>query len=167
MLGALWSIHWRFCSRVYLHLGACFRSDWWPGRRKYTFFTHPGFDGNIDLSRWFDSLAFPWGYAAPIAVLILRLIQGLALGGEYGGAATYMWLSMRPSGKRGLYIRLDPDHGYSGIVFIVGCNSIYTICAGSGKIQWLGMENTFFSILIFRRRIIVYQIENAGVSGIY
>lgn len=30
------------------------------------------------------------GYAAPILVLILRLIQGLALGGEYGGAATYV-----------------------------------------------------------------------------
>ena len=28
-----------------------------------------------------------WGYGAPLAVLTLRLIQGLALGGEYGGAA--------------------------------------------------------------------------------
>src|SRR4051794_19545529 len=28
------------------------------------------------------------GYAAPVLVLLLRLIQGLALGGEYGGAAT-------------------------------------------------------------------------------
>ena len=30
------------------------------------------------------------GYAAPVLVLILRLLQGLALGGEYGGAATYV-----------------------------------------------------------------------------
>ncbi len=31
-----------------------------------------------------------WGAAAPLTVLILRLLQGLALGGEYGGAATYV-----------------------------------------------------------------------------
>jgi MFS family permease len=30
------------------------------------------------------------GFMAPVLVLILRLLQGLALGGEYGGAATYV-----------------------------------------------------------------------------
>src|SRR5438876_2107851 len=30
------------------------------------------------------------GFAAPLIVLLLRLLQGLALGGEYGGAATYV-----------------------------------------------------------------------------
>ncbi len=42
------------------------------------------------------------GYAAPILVLILRLVQGLALGGEYGGAATYV-AEHAPKGKRGFY----------------------------------------------------------------
>jgi MFS family permease len=42
------------------------------------------------------------GYAAPILVLILRLIQGLALGGEYGGAATYV-AEHAPKGKRGFF----------------------------------------------------------------
>jgi len=42
------------------------------------------------------------GIWAPILVLLLRLIQGLALGGEYGGAATYV-AEYSPAGKRGFY----------------------------------------------------------------
>jgi MFS family permease len=42
------------------------------------------------------------GYAAPILVLLLRLVQGLALGGEYGGAATYV-AEHAPKGKRGFF----------------------------------------------------------------
>src|SRR6201991_4651155 len=40
------------------------------------------------------------GIAAPLLVLLLRLIQGLALGGEYGGGATY-GAGQAPPGKRG------------------------------------------------------------------
>ncbi len=40
------------------------------------------------------------GYAAPVIVLVLRLLQGLALGGEYGGAATYVAEYSEPN-KRG------------------------------------------------------------------
>ena len=42
------------------------------------------------------------GVAAPILLVTLRLVQGLALGGEYGGAATYV-AEHAPPGKRGLY----------------------------------------------------------------
>jgi MFS family permease len=42
------------------------------------------------------------GFAAPVIVLLLRLLQGLALGGEYGGAATYV-AEHAPPGRRGFY----------------------------------------------------------------
>jgi MFS family permease len=42
------------------------------------------------------------GVLAPVALISLRLIQGLALGGEYGGAATYV-AEHAPDGSRGFY----------------------------------------------------------------
>jgi MFS family permease len=42
------------------------------------------------------------GFAAPVILIALRLAQGLALGGEYGGAATYV-AEHAPQGKRGYY----------------------------------------------------------------
>ena len=42
------------------------------------------------------------GFMAPVLVLILRLLQGLALGGEYGGAATYVAEYAQP-GRRGYW----------------------------------------------------------------
>jgi MFS family permease len=59
------------------------------------------------------------GIAAPIIVLILRLLQGLALGGEYGGAATYV-AEYSPTGKRGYYTSWIQTTATLGLFFALG-----------------------------------------------
>jgi MFS family permease len=59
------------------------------------------------------------GIAAPIIVLLLRLLQGLALGGEYGGAATYV-AEYSPNGKRGFYTSWIQTTATLGLFFALG-----------------------------------------------
>jgi len=70
--------------------------------RKYTFLLTliiMGFSTfAIGLVPGYESI----GFAAPLIVLLLRLLQGLALGGEYGGAATYV-AEHAPINQRGYY----------------------------------------------------------------
>jgi Sugar (and other) transporter len=70
--------------------------------RKYTFLITMTLMGIgtffIGLLPGYDS----WGIAAPVVLILLRLIQGLALGGEYGGAATYV-AEHAPRNQRGYY----------------------------------------------------------------
>lgn len=71
------------------------------------------------------------GVAAPIALIALRLLQGLALGGEYGGAATYV-AEHAPQGKRGLYtsfIQITATFGlFLSLIVILVCR------------KWLGAD---------------------------
>ncbi|WGM48019.1 Sialic acid transporter NanT [Brevundimonas sp. NIBR10] len=68
------------------------------------------------------------GIAAPIILVAMRLVQGLALGGEYGGAATYV-AEHAPHGKRGFYtsfIQITATAGLMlSLIVIVGVR--YTI----------------------------------------
>ncbi|GCC53576.1 MFS transporter [Chryseotalea sanaruensis] len=59
------------------------------------------------------------GLFAPLLVLILRLIQGLALGGEYGGAATYV-AEHAPLGQRGFYTSFIQTTATLGLFVSIG-----------------------------------------------
>lgn len=87
--------------------------------RKYTFLLTLVLMGGstfaIGLIPGFSSI----GYAAPILVLLLRLIQGLALGGEYGGAATYV-AEHAPANKRGFYTSFIQTTATMGLFLSLG-----------------------------------------------
>jgi predicted MFS family arabinose efflux permease len=67
------------------------------------------------------------GVAAPVILILLRLLQGLALGGEYGGAATYV-AEHAPKGKRGAYtswIQTTATLGlFLSLLVILGCRTV-------------------------------------------
>ena len=67
------------------------------------------------------------GIIAPVVLILLRLLQGLALGGEYGGAATYV-AEHAPQGKRGAYtswIQTTATLGlFLSLLVILGCRTL-------------------------------------------
>jgi MFS family permease len=95
--------------------------------RKYTFLVTMGIMG---LSTFVVGLLPNYaaiGVAAPILLVILRLLQGLALGGEYGGAATYV-AEHAPEGRRGLYtsfIQTTATLGlFAALLVVIGCRML-------------------------------------------
>ncbi|HSY94174.1 MAG TPA: MFS transporter [Steroidobacteraceae bacterium] len=70
--------------------------------RKYTFLVTMSIMGGATFAVGLLPNYATAGVAAPVMLVLLRLLQGLALGGEYGGAATYV-AEHAPQGKRGLY----------------------------------------------------------------
>jgi MFS family permease len=59
------------------------------------------------------------GFAAPLIILLLRLVQGLALGGEYGGAATYV-AEHAPPERRGYYTSWIQTTATLGLLLSLG-----------------------------------------------
>ena len=92
--------------------------------RKYTFLVTITLMGVstfvVGLLPSYDTI----GLAAPIILVALRMLQGLALGGEYGGAATYV-AEHAPQGKRGAYtswIQTTATLGlFLSLLVILGC----------------------------------------------
>jgi MFS family permease len=70
--------------------------------RKYTFLITITIMGSSTFLVGLLPTSDQIGFAAPVILIALRMLQGLALGGEYGGAATYV-AEHAPQGRRGFY----------------------------------------------------------------
>src|SRR5438105_5096475 len=95
--------------------------------RKYTFLVTILFMGGatflVGLLPTYETI----GWAAPILLVTLRLVQGLALGGEYGGAATYV-AEHAPHGKRGYdtaWIQTTATLGFFLALLVIGAARLY------------------------------------------
>ncbi|MBP6214645.1 MAG: MFS transporter [Chitinophagaceae bacterium] len=90
------------------------------------------------------------GIAAPLLVLLLRLIQGLALGGEYGGAATYV-AEHAPANKRGFYTSWIQTTATLGLFVALGMIMLVKLnmSDSSFNAEWGGWRYPFWiSILL-------------------
>lgn len=117
--------------------------------RKYTFLLTLVLMGGstfaIGLVPGFSSI----GWAAPILVLVLRLVQGLALGGEYGGAATYV-AEHAPANRRGFWTSWIQTTATLGLFLALGV--IIMIRSSQGveafSAEWGGWRYPFWISII-------------------
>ncbi len=123
--------------------------------RKYTFLVTIVFMGGatflVGLLPTFQTI----GWAAPVLLVTLRLVQGLALGGEYGGAATYV-AEHAPNDRRGYdtaWIQTTATLGFFLALLVIGVCRVYMdakVFADWGwRIPfWLSLILLVFSIYI-------------------
>ncbi len=86
--------------------------------RKHTFLVTLLLMGGSTFAIAFVPTFAQIGYAAPFILLMLRLIQGLALGGEYGGATTYV-AEHAPDARRGFYVSFVQITATGGLVLSI------------------------------------------------
>ncbi len=95
--------------------------------RKYTFLVTVTLMGIATAGVGFIPTVDTIGIAAPIIVILLRVLQGLALGGEYGGAAIYV-AEHAPPEKRGFYtsfIQASVAGGFVlSIIVVLACRAL-------------------------------------------
>jgi MFS family permease len=89
------------------------------------------------------------GIAAPLLVLLLRLLQGLALGGEYGGAATYV-AEHSPAHKRGYYTSWIQTTATLGLFIALGVIMLVKLNMSDAKFnaEWGGWRYPFWISIV-------------------
>lgn len=110
------------------------------------------------------------GYAAPITLLLIRVLQGLALGGQYGGAAVYVAEHV-PDNKRGFYtsfIQITASLGFFlSLAIILIVQNTMSADRFAGKAEGFGGWRIPFLISVFLVGISLYIRLRMKESPIY
>lgn len=115
--------------------------------RKYTFLLTLLMMGGstfaIGLIPSYESI----GVLAPIIVFVLRALQGLALGGEYGGATTYV-AEHAPEGKKGLFTSFIQTTATLGLFISIGVILLCKMAMGTEAFNQWGWRVPFLLSVI-------------------
>jgi MFS family permease len=148
--------------------------------RKYAFLVTLLIMGGATASIGFLPTFHQIGYAAPIILLLIRVLQGLALGGEYGGAAVYVAEHV-PDGRRGFYtsfIQITATLGlFLSLIVILVVQNLMSADQFAGKAGGIGGWRIPFLVSIFLVAISLYvrlrmkespifkQLKSAGMTS--
>ena len=102
------------------------------------------------------------GWTAPFLLVMCRVVQGLALGGEYGGAATYV-AEHAPDGKRGFYTSWIQTTATMGIVIALLVIIAFRVGMGEAAFQAYGWRFPFLlsAILVMLSGYIRLRLEES------
>jgi MFS family permease len=102
------------------------------------------------------------GWTAPFLLVMCRVVQGLALGGEYGGAATYV-AEHAPDGKRGLYTSWIQTTATMGIVTALLVIIAFRVGMGEEAFQAYGWRFPFLlsAVLVLLAGYIRLRLEES------
>jgi len=133
--------------------------------RKYTFMITLVLMGGstvaIGLVPTYESI----GFVAPLIVLILRLVQGLAIGGEYGGAATYV-TEQSPVNQRGFWTSFI--QASTGTAFILSISVILLTKSLMDSSSWESWGWRIpFLVSVFMVTVSVYMRKRMSESPLF
>ena len=105
------------------------------------------------------------GIAAPIALLLIRVLQGLALGGEYGGAAVYVAEHV-PDERRGFYTSFIQITATLGLFVSLAVILIVQNSMSPRGVPRLGLAHPVPHLDLARRRLALHPAADEGVADL-
>ena len=102
---------------------------------------------------------------APVLLVALRLAQGLALGGEYGGAATYVAEHV-PTGKRGYYTSYIQTTATLGFFLSLAVIGSCRLGFGEEAFRGMGLARAVPDLGRPARGVRLHPAATAGVAGL-